>query len=676
MLKRLWADYRNACLLSLVLLFIGLAFNPYSWVFLAAVLPIGWVLLNKKPAQDDQPSIITKEPETMSELPKELKDLDDEQTEKKLTEELGILKISNVDFSGEDFDYVVPDWWELITVDLPKKLSTRGKVRGYIEKHFGNEAGTKETWKKALKTWAIACKRLNLFPTYLGHCHRAGEDYNRAAEIYMDLYRLSDTQVNRDEHKVYLSYVAGEMHELMKDKDNAILWYERSAEYLDATNSFSSYYASESLRRIRKLKGLSTISNGDSQLTGEYPVNEGGNGREKVIKSHSKDEDDVSVNVGGNGTDIVLSEISQTEFLEFISGDIDNGYQKADELPWIYSNSNPFFSDSTITLSQGDSKKELLLDIDDDRVERSSITPMDLGKFYLLTEYDAKEYEWHWIDSINNFDPKELRIYVEDIIIDVNSSKPSYSLIKNITYGGLDSESRDATNLQNYNQTLIDDKGNSYSIYSTNSTEKNIKNLSFLIEQRAINDLFMMGAYYFRGRLYFETRMNEKAIDDLCKVSTESQYFCLSKLMIGLAQESQGDFMEASLRMTEAIECNAFELCDKDLKGYIYQARGGLNSVLRRPAIALKDYKLAIEFFEGIDDKKIDLAECQFARAVLLDKFTNDPNLQLFCDALNTHPNVIKKMDKEIVNRLLDNNLLSQEVLSQIVTLLLIDKNP
>ena len=71
MLKRLWSDHRNACLLSVVLLFIGLAVNPYSWVFLAAVLPISWVLLNKKPAQEDQPLTVTEEPETMSELPKE-----------------------------------------------------------------------------------------------------------------------------------------------------------------------------------------------------------------------------------------------------------------------------------------------------------------------------------------------------------------------------------------------------------------------------------------------------------------------------------------------------------------------------------------------------------------------------------------------------------------------------
>ena len=69
MLKRLWAEHRNACLLSLALLVVGAVVNP--WLFLAAVLPISWVLLNKKPAQEDQPLTVTEEPETMSELPKE-----------------------------------------------------------------------------------------------------------------------------------------------------------------------------------------------------------------------------------------------------------------------------------------------------------------------------------------------------------------------------------------------------------------------------------------------------------------------------------------------------------------------------------------------------------------------------------------------------------------------------
>ena len=50
MLMRLWADHRNACLLSLALLVVGVVVSP--WWLLAAVVPVGWVLLKAKPAED------------------------------------------------------------------------------------------------------------------------------------------------------------------------------------------------------------------------------------------------------------------------------------------------------------------------------------------------------------------------------------------------------------------------------------------------------------------------------------------------------------------------------------------------------------------------------------------------------------------------------------------------
>ncbi len=59
MLKRLWADHRNVCLLSLALLVVGVVVSP--WLLLAAVVPVGWVMLNKKPAQEDQLLTITEE---------------------------------------------------------------------------------------------------------------------------------------------------------------------------------------------------------------------------------------------------------------------------------------------------------------------------------------------------------------------------------------------------------------------------------------------------------------------------------------------------------------------------------------------------------------------------------------------------------------------------------------
>jgi len=56
MLKRFWTDHRNACLLTLALLVIGIVVSP--WLLLAAVVPVGWVLLKLKPAEADQPLTI------------------------------------------------------------------------------------------------------------------------------------------------------------------------------------------------------------------------------------------------------------------------------------------------------------------------------------------------------------------------------------------------------------------------------------------------------------------------------------------------------------------------------------------------------------------------------------------------------------------------------------------
>ena len=56
-MKRLWSDHRNACLLILAIVVIGIVVSP--WVLLAAVLPVGWVLLKNKPVKDQsQESII------------------------------------------------------------------------------------------------------------------------------------------------------------------------------------------------------------------------------------------------------------------------------------------------------------------------------------------------------------------------------------------------------------------------------------------------------------------------------------------------------------------------------------------------------------------------------------------------------------------------------------------
>ena len=53
MIKRLWPDQRNACLLTLALLVIGVVVSP--WFLLAAVLPLGGVLFTIKGSKKEQP---------------------------------------------------------------------------------------------------------------------------------------------------------------------------------------------------------------------------------------------------------------------------------------------------------------------------------------------------------------------------------------------------------------------------------------------------------------------------------------------------------------------------------------------------------------------------------------------------------------------------------------------
>ena len=64
MLKRLWSNHRNACLLTLALLVISVVASP--WVLLAAVLPLGWVLIKKEESQEDNPPDITDSAEVIN----------------------------------------------------------------------------------------------------------------------------------------------------------------------------------------------------------------------------------------------------------------------------------------------------------------------------------------------------------------------------------------------------------------------------------------------------------------------------------------------------------------------------------------------------------------------------------------------------------------------------------
>ena len=111
MLKGLWSNHRNACLLTLALLVISVVVSP--WVLVATILPIRWVVLKDK----DQPLTITEEAESMSELPKEWADLDgDKRIEK--------LRIDDVEISIllSLLGRLVEMIWLLLTVTIFSKF--------------------------------------------------------------------------------------------------------------------------------------------------------------------------------------------------------------------------------------------------------------------------------------------------------------------------------------------------------------------------------------------------------------------------------------------------------------------------------------------------------------------------------------------------------------------------
>ncbi len=153
------------------------------------------------------------------------------------------------------YTFQLPSWWDSVQVDVPTTLSNEDDVRNYVGQQYGMDTGTQKTWKQALKTWAIASQRLNIFPVYLAHCYKSGEQFERAAKIFTGLYALADTQgKNRDWYRVYLSYNAAEIYAQLGDSDKARDWFSRAAQYTGSRDSAISYYAGVAAKRLKSLE--------------------------------------------------------------------------------------------------------------------------------------------------------------------------------------------------------------------------------------------------------------------------------------------------------------------------------------------------------------------------------------------------------------------------------------
>jgi hypothetical protein len=153
------------------------------------------------------------------------------------------------------YAFELPSWWSQVNVTVPDTLKAEDDIRNYVYYVCGLDTGTINTWKQALKIWALACERLRLLPVYIAHCYKAGGDLAHAAKVYSDLYYYAGTQEKYvDWYRVYLSFNAGETYALLGNKVEAITWYEVAAGFSGNADSAINYYASQSIERIKTLK--------------------------------------------------------------------------------------------------------------------------------------------------------------------------------------------------------------------------------------------------------------------------------------------------------------------------------------------------------------------------------------------------------------------------------------
>src|SRR5262245_40591737 len=51
------------------------------------------------------------------------------------------------------YTYTLPSWWDSVKVEVPEDLKDWEQVSAYVAKRYGDDTGTKDSWKEACKTW-------------------------------------------------------------------------------------------------------------------------------------------------------------------------------------------------------------------------------------------------------------------------------------------------------------------------------------------------------------------------------------------------------------------------------------------------------------------------------------------------------------------------------------------
>jgi hypothetical protein len=156
-----------------------------------------------------------------------------------------------------NYDYELPSWWDSVKVTVPRELARLEDVSKYVKERYGKEVGTHQTWKEALKTWALWCEANDYSPDFVAHCHVTGGEHRRAAEIYVGLYHALEKWPKLDavvSEQCLLAYEAGDAYSVIGDLPSAKKWLGRAAELVGKLDDDAgAYYAKKAAEMLRDI---------------------------------------------------------------------------------------------------------------------------------------------------------------------------------------------------------------------------------------------------------------------------------------------------------------------------------------------------------------------------------------------------------------------------------------
>ena len=127
--------------------------------------------------------------------------------------------------------FVYPEWWhEVDAPALPASVSDEQAVGDIAEEQLGEDTGTRDTWRSAMKLWVAWYVRSGELPVYIGHAYRVGGEFDAAARTFAELHALSQQQGELVEwYDCYLAYSAAVTNTEAGHYDEARRWYRVAA---------------------------------------------------------------------------------------------------------------------------------------------------------------------------------------------------------------------------------------------------------------------------------------------------------------------------------------------------------------------------------------------------------------------------------------------------------------